>query len=588
MPDSPAPPPANPASVRRYLHIALQNRKLLAIGISTGAIAGLCSGFGVPFFIDRVFRQIFDAAPGSHSFWYLLGIASLLPLIFLLRGISGYINQYTLQWVSQNILRDIRRQLFAKTQSLPIAWFEQRQSGDLMAKMVGDTLQIQHATHLIAKDGFVQPFTFLAGLGFLVFLSLQQQEISFLLLLVILTPALIATVRLIGRKLKKRSRELQATLGNLSDVMAENLRGVTEVRAFNLQVPERQRFESQLTNYNRFAMKMAKYEHLTQPLMEFIAVAMVSVAFLVSYYNQIGFSTFASMGAALFFTADAAKRIVRIFTGYQRTQGSFERVNSILDEPDAIADPPNPLPFPRPRGAIDFEAVAFAYEAGQTALSVPNLRIEAGSVVALVGPSGAGKSTFARLIPRFYDPTSGTIRIDGIDIRAVRQADLRQFIAFVPQDPVLFNASVADNVRMGDPSADDDAVAAAARRAFADEFIRQLPNGYDTIVGENAVRLSGGQRQRLALARAFLRNAPILILDEATSALDTDSEAHIQSALAAFAKDRTVLIIAHRFATIRLASTILLFDNGLIRAQGDLATVMQDPLFQSLHAHQSL
>lgn len=570
----------------RYVRYLKENRKLLIVGICAGAIAGLSSGFGVPFFVDRVFRKIFETTGTDYSTLYLIGISSLLPLIFLVRGISVYINQYFLQWVSQNMLREIRWNLFDKLQTLPVSYFERRQSGDLMAKLIGDTMQVQQAILLIAKDAFVQPFTFLAGFSYLIYLSIQQREAGFVLLLVILAPLIVLPVGFIGNKLKKRSRELQKTLGDLTDIMSENLRGITEVRSFNLQGKEKKRFRRQLDAYNRFAMKIAKYYHMTQPVMEFLAVTMVSLAFLYSYRQDVGFSTFASMGAALFFTVDAVKRLVKMVNGVQRMIGSFERIDSVLDEEDNIPEYPDAQPLSRVDGNIKFQDVIFRYEQ-DIALQVEDLEIPAGTTCALVGPSGAGKTTFARLIPRFYDPQQGTIYIDSHNIRHVRKHDLRDNIALVPQDPVLFYGTVADNIRLADENKSRKEVEKAAQDAYAEEFILTLPQGYDTLVGENAVRLSGGQRQRIALARAFLKDASVLILDEATSALDTESEIKIQYALREYAKNRTVIIIAHRFATIRLATRVFLFDNGRIRASGSIQELMKDELFRKLYENQA-
>ncbi|HSH09065.1 MAG TPA: ABC transporter transmembrane domain-containing protein, partial [Oceanipulchritudo sp.] len=284
----------------RYYSIARNHRRLLFIGIAAGAVAGLSSGFGVPFFVEKVFKDIFEDVETRYSLSYLVFVASLLPVVFLIRGIASYINQYFLQWTVQNILLEIRHKLFEKLQSLPIAFFEKRKSGDLMAKLVGDTLQIQEAILLVARDAFIQPFTFLAGLGYLIYLSLTQQRVGFLLLMITLGPVMILPIRYIGKHLRHRSRDLQHTLGELTDIMAENLRGVVEVRSFNLQEREKQRFMDKLLSYNHFAMKMAKYYHLTQPFMELLAVIMVSLAFLYSYQKGIGFSAFAAMGAALF------------------------------------------------------------------------------------------------------------------------------------------------------------------------------------------------------------------------------------------------------------------------------------------------
>jgi len=357
------------------------------------------------------------------------------------------------------------------------------------------------------------------------------------------------------------------------------------VRSFNLQEREKARFMDKLQSYNYFAMKMAKYYHLTQPFMELLAVIMVSLAFLYSYQKGIGFSAFAAMGAALYFTIDALKRLARMLNGLQKASGSFERVETVLAEQETVRDQIQPVIIEKPVGNLRFEQVRFSYGDSVEApdLVIGELEIPLGTTCALVGPSGAGKSTFAKLVQRFYDPQSGHILFDGVDIRTLKKEQLRQCIAFVPQAPVLFNGTVRDNILMARPGASEEEVIEAARKAYAEEFILSLPDGYDAIVGENAVRLSGGQRQRLALARAFLKDAPILILDEATSALDSESEERIQQALASLPSNRTLLIIAHRFATIRMAGRILLFDKGRIRCQGDFQTLLQDDLFRRLY-----
>lgn len=575
---------------RRYRDLAGRHRRLLVIGVLAGVIAGIASGFGVPFFVQHVFRQIFEDTETEYSLWYLLGVAALLPAVFVVRGIAVYINQYFLHWTTQNILLDIRGQLFEKLQVLPVSYFERRQSGDLMAKLVGDTLQVQQAVQVVARDAFVQPFTFLAGLGYLIYLSVSQQQAGFLLLLFVLAPLMVAPVRYIGGRLRRRSKELQQTLGELTDIMAENLRGVVEVRSFNLQQTQQKRFGDKLRAYNRFAMKIAKYYHLTQPFMEVLAVSMVSVAFLYSYREGVGFSAFAAMGAALFFTVDAVKRLVKMLNGLQRVSGSFDRIETVLTEEETVRDPDSSEPLGRVRGHLELREVRFQYEdrAAHPDLRVNHLEIPAGTTVALVGPSGSGKSTFVKLLPRFYDPQSGSVLLDGRDIRTLRKEDLRRQMALVPQAPVLFNGTVRDNLRLAHPKASEDAVRRAAEQANAHEFIEELPNGYDTIVGENAVRLSGGQRQRLALARAILKDAPILILDEATSALDAESEQRIQAALRELARSRTLILIAHRFATIRIASRLLLFDRGRIRRSGSFEELMQDDLFCRLHESQLL
>lgn len=569
----------------RYIDLALRNRRLLILGGIAGVIAGLSSGFGAPFFVERVFRSIFEDTTTTYTFSYLAFVALLLPAVFLIRGVANYLNQYLLQWVVQNVLKDIRRQLFEKLQSLPVAYFERRQSGDLMAKVVSDTLLIQEPILHVARDSFSQPITFLAGLGYLAYLSFEQRQIGFLLLMIILTPIMTLPVRYIGRHLRHRSRDLQHTLGELSNIVAEDLRGVVEVRSFSLQQRELDRFGAKLNMSHRCAMKMTKYYHLTQPLMEMLAVIMVSAAFLYCYQNGIGFSAFAAMGTALFFTIDSLKRVARMFNGLQKARGSFDRIETVLSEKETLPDPEEPVVLTNPVGHLRIEDLRFSYTGSSEAhdLEVSSLEIPFGTTCILAGSSGAGKSTFVKLVQRFYDPHEGRILFDDVDIRSVNQNHLREQIAFVPQDPVLFSGTIRENLLLARPDASEDKLVHAARLAHAEEFILSLHDGYDALVGENAVRLSGGQRQRLALARAFLKNAPILILDEATSALDSENTEKIIESLANLAGDRTLIIVAHSIATHHLADQILLFENGRIRCQGDRATLIQDDLFRRLY-----
>ncbi|MEX0320801.1 MAG: ABC transporter ATP-binding protein [Puniceicoccaceae bacterium] len=574
---------------KRYIKLAKRQKKLLAVGIAAGAVAGAASGFGAPFFLEKVFKRIFEDTTTTYSLTYVALIAALLPGVFLIRGISSYINQYFLQWTIQNILLDLRQQLFNKLQVLPVVFFEKRKSGDLMAKLVADTLAVQESILIVARDAFIQPFTFLAGISYLVYLSWKQSEVGFLLLILIIAPLMIVPIGLIGKQLRKRSRNLQHTLGEITDVMAENLRGVVEVRSFNLQEKEKSRFLARLRDYNKYAMKMAKYYHMSQPFMELLAVTVVSAAFVYAYQKGITFSTFMAMGMALYFSADALKRLVRMFNGIQKATGSFDRIESVLNEEETVQDIENPVVLPAPQGNLKVEGLKFSYTDNleEPDLDIPELEIPHGTICALVGPSGAGKTTFAKLVQRFYDPNAGKVAFDGVDIRTLRKSHLREQIAFVPQAPVLFNGTIRDNLMLARPQASEAEMIEAARQAHAEEFILSLPDGYDSLVGENAVRLSGGQRQRLALARAFLKNAPILVLDEATSALDSESEEKIQQALQTIARGRTLLIIAHRFATIRMANHILLFEKGVIRSKGDFPTMMEDALFKRLYEVQA-
>ena len=569
----------------RYLRMLHSQRGLLLGAVALGALAGAASGFGLPFFLQKVFREVFEAGAG-RSFREVVLVASLLPLVFLVRGITVYFNQYLLNAVSLNLLGEIRQQLFDKLQRLPLLYFDRKRSGDLLARILADTSQIQDALVAATREILLQPFVVLGGVGYLVYLGLTNRDAALLLLLLLLVPLMTLPVVYIGRHLRHRGRQTQRSLGELSDTLSENLLATAEVRAFNLEQAERSRFRDELARFYQASMKAVKYNQATQPLMELVAAAAIAIMFVAAYSRHIPFETFAAIGAALFFTIDGCKRLVRIANEMSKATGAFERIESILDEPETVRPPDRPVATGRFRGEIRFDHVGFGYGDGLPALHDIDLTIAPGTVCALVGPSGAGKSTFTKLIPRFYDVTTGRITIDGIDVRHMDPAALRSQIALVPQSPVLFNTTILENIRIGRPGATREEIVEAAKAAYADEFITELPEGYDSTVGENARRLSGGQRQRLALARAFLRDAPILILDEATSALDADSEQKIQEALAKLCQGRTVFIVAHRFSTIKVAERILLLEEGRITGDGDCKRVAENAVFRRLYEKQ--
>jgi subfamily B ATP-binding cassette protein MsbA len=359
------------------------------------------------------------------------------------------------------------------------------------------------------------------------------------------------------------------------------------VRAFGLEEREVRRFAAASGELVRAQTKIAKYAQAITPAIEFISAAGISVALIYAYRTGLDQATFVAICTALYMSYEPVKKIGSLNNELKRGRAALDRLEFVLNAPVEITDPTSPVKIGRLRGDIKFEDVEFAYNHDEPVLRQVSAHIPAGTVCALVGPSGAGKTTFANLVPRFYEPGHGRVLVDGIDLRSLSLSDLRRNIAVVSQDPVLFNDTIVNNLLLGRPEATREEVEQAARDAFAYDFIRGFPQGFDTRVGERGALVSGGQKQRLAIARAFLRNAPILILDEATSALDSESEAAIQAALVKLMVGKTTLIIAHRFSTIRAASLIILFDGGRIVATGDHSRLYSgNALYHSLYDRQ--
>ena len=568
---------------RRYLRSC---KGVFILGIFAGIITGVSSGFGVPYFIKYVFTEVFESGAGAYSGFEIFVIAAQLPGVFLIRGISGYFNQLWMNYCGLSILRSIRAELFAKIQHLPLAYHDRNKSGDLLSRILSDTTLLQHTLQETANGIFAYPLQVLGAFSYLVFLSIQQKEVVFILFILLAAPMAVIPVFLVGRRLKKHGLDMQESQGKMTEGLSENLDSATEVRTFNLQDQQISIFDRFLQKLFKKQMKVVKYERMTQPLIEFLAAALVAITFVFCYLKAVPLSTFLALGGVMFMTYDPLKRVFRLYGNIQKCQGSIDRINEILEEPDSMQDPEMPVQCDIPEGRITFNNVSFGY-ADVPVIKNLSATIEPGSVVALVGPSGAGKSTFAKLIPRLYEITSGSIQMDGTDIRHFTKKHLRDKIAVVSQHPVLFNDTLFNNILIGRPDATREEVIQAARDAHAHEFIDDFEKGYDTMAGERGGQLSGGQRQRIAIARAFLRSSPILILDEATSALDSHSEEEIQKALASLVVGKTVIIIAHRFSTIRLADEIMVFENGELVASGSHEKLYQaDPLYTALYTKQ--
>ena len=453
--------------------------------------------------------------------------------------------------------------------------------------MINDANSVRLVLVDISNDLLVQPLTMVFALGYVVWLCLSKPDGFWFLGCLLVVPAAVFLVRYIGMAIQKRARSGLASASDLNGIAVENLQAARDVRAYGLQDRECARFDAASREGLRIQAKLVRYEKALSPLLEISAAVGIALAIGVGASIGFRFEELLALIAAFYMAYGPLKRIGYVSSRMSMAEPGLERLAEILEAPVEVDDAPDARSLGRVRGDLRLDGLTFAY-GDEPVLRDVTLSIPAGQSVALVGPSGAGKSTFVNLVPRFFDPRSGSIQVDGYDLRSVKQADLRANIALVSQEPVLFNETIADNIRLGRPSATEAEVQEAARLAGAWEFITAQPHGFDTLVGERGSRLSGGQRQRISIARAFLKDAPILILDEATSALDTDTERSIQQSLAQLMKGRTTLIVAHRFSTIRDVDRVLVFDGGRVVADGPREEVYRsNELFRRLWDNQA-
>jgi ATP-binding cassette, subfamily B, bacterial MsbA len=573
---------------RPYLKYLRAVRGPLYGGLFFAAVYGVTGGLALSHIIKEVLPRLFEKGAEPLSFTQILGYASLIPALFLVRGVAGYLNTYLITLCGVRILERLRLDFFGRLQRLPLAFFSGRQTGDLISRGINDTNQLQFTLTSVANDLFKQPAQLIGAVIYLTLLALENRDVAFLLLCLTSIPLCVFPVRYVGKHLQRRAHQLQAEMGAVTGALSENIGAAKEVRAFGLEQRESDRFNRATRELVKYQMKAVKYSGFLTPAIEFISALGIAVTLIYVYRAGFGWNVFFSIMTALYMCYEPVKKLGAVNNELRRGSAALERLDEVFNEPLVIADPTQPVSVSRLHGHITFENVEFAYRSDLPVLHHVNATIPAGTVCALVGPSGAGKSTFANLVPRFYEAADGRVAIDGIDVRAMRLIDLRRNIAVVSQEPVLFNDTILANLRLGRADATRSEVEQAAADAFAHDFIMALPHGYDTVVGERGASLSGGQRQRIALARAFLRDAPILILDEATSALDSESESFIQTALQKLMVGKTVLIIAHRFSTIRAATKLLVFDRGEIVAVGSHAELYRsNPLYKSLYDRQS-
>ena len=561
-----------------------------------GVVYGASSGFGLPYMIDQVFPKIF---PGEDtklglSKWELLIYVSWFPIVFLIRGISGYFNTYFINYCGIRVLEKVRAQIFAKLQRLPIAFFQRNQEGDLLSRVVSDTAQLQGGILQVSNDLIKQPITFIGAISALVVMAIQRDGMAFVLLCLLVIPVCVFPIRRIGELLMSRALKMQEKAGDLTSVLSENLSAYKEVRAFNLEDNEITRFSGISEKFVLARMKVIKYSHMLTPIIEIITAIGITAAIFQASLKSIHLDAVVPVIVALYMSYEPIKKLGGIHNTIKQSLGSLQRLEDILNAKETVSNTDHEVDIDEIKGEINFKNVSFSYndrlgkKSEIPALKDLNLQISAGEIIALVGPSGAGKTTLSGLLSRFYDPTQGSILLDGVDLRDIGLNKLRDAVALVPQKPFLFDMDVQTNIELGKSVYTKSNVKEVCKLAYADEFIEQFENKYSERLGEKGNRLSGGQLQRLALARAFYKNSPILVLDEATSALDADNEEKIHDAMQKLIQGKTTFLIAHRFSSLRLANRIIVMDKGAIIADGSHQEVYSTCLlYKSLYDQQN-
>jgi ATP-binding cassette, subfamily B, bacterial MsbA len=574
--------------LNRLLRYVLPYRFVMALGIVLLAIVGITEAV-IVFMIKPIFDRVLNpTAPDSevllfrlpvsdtpvylnrffphsiHNVWTVVAIS--LIIIYFVKSLAEYGGNSLIQFVGHRAITDLRNAVYEKIIRQPIAFFQQQPTGRIMSAVINDVERARPALSEYLADIFRQSFTFLALIAVLLYIDWKMTLACGVLLPLVLWP-----VGKLGRRIRRSVESSQSKLGELNQILQETVTGNRVVKAFGMEDFEFRKFRAAAQRLLRETMRWVRAQVGTSPLMDLLQPVVISLLLLYARgkirHDQMTVGLFVAFVYALFKSYEPIKRLGSVYQQFQQAQGATTQIFAYLDLKEEERDAAGAVALPPFSGEIEFENVNFSYDSAPV---LKDIRFSArkGELVAFVGSSGAGKTTLVNLIPRFYEVVSGTIRVDGRDIRDVTIRSLREQIAMVTQENILFHDTIWSNICYGLANVSRERVIQAAQAALAHDFIQELPQGYDTVIGERGTRLSGGQRQRIAIARAILKDSPILILDEATSELDSESELYVQKALGNLMVGRTTFVIAHRLGTIRKADKILVLEDGQIRESG--------------------